>query len=392
MPLPGIWQQRPMAPPRFPNSHSNWYNFFMKIGIIGLPNSGKTTVFNALTRGEAPTEAYSSGRMEVHTAVVQVPDERVDRLAEMYHPKKVTYATVQYTDIAGLARGMGEAGGLSGALLNEVSQNDALLHVVRAFTDPNVLHPEGEVDPARDIQIMETELLLNDMTIITNRLERIASRLGKGGDPKERQALAEEKALLERLLAALEEEIPVREVALSPEEEKFLRGFALLSQKPLLILLNIDDDVDESIADEYRDIIQGEHVAVAALRGKLEAELAQMDPEEAQEFLAEFDIPEPGLSRIIRLSYKLLRVQSFFTVGEDEVRAWTIPVGATAVEAAATIHTDLARGFIRAEVVSYEDLMDAGSMAEARKRGTLRLEGKEYVVQDGDIVHIRFAL
>ncbi len=365
---------------------------FMKIGIIGLPNSGKTTVFNALTRGEAPTEAYSSGRMEVHTAVVHVPDERVDRLAAMYRPKKVTYATVQYTDIAGLARGMGEAGGLSGALLNEISQNDALLHVVRAFTDPNVLHPEGDVDPARDIQIMETELLLNDMTIITNRLERIASRLGKGGDPKERQALAEEKALLERLLAALEEEIPVREVELSPEEEKFLRGFALLSQKPLLILLNIDDDADERVAEEYQDIVKGEHVAVAALRGKLEAELAQMEPEEAREFLAEFDIPEPGLSRIIRLSYKLLRVHSFFTVGEDEVRAWTIPVGATAVEAAAAIHTDLARGFIRAEVVRFEDLMDAGSMAEARKRGTLRLEGKEYVVQDGDIVHIRFAL
>ncbi len=364
----------------------------MKIGIIGLPNSGKTTVFNALTRGKAPTEAYSSGRMEVHTAVVQVPDERVDRLAEMFHPKKVTYATVQYTDIAGLARGMGEAGGLSGALLNEISQNDALLHVVRAFSDPNVLHPEGDVDPARDIQIMETELLLNDMTIISNRLERIATRLGKGGDPKERQALAEEKALLERLLAALEEEIPVREVSLSPAEEKFLRGFALLSQKPLLILLNIDDDADEHVADAYRDIIQGEHVAVAALRGKLEAELAQMEPEEAQEFLAEFDIPEPGLNRIIRLSYRLLRVHSFFTVGEDEVRAWTIPVGATALDAAGAIHTDLARGFIRAEVVSFQDLMEAGSLAEARKRGTLRLEGKEYVVQDGDIVHIRFAL
>ena len=364
----------------------------MKIGIIGLPNSGKTTVFNALTRGQVATEAYSSGRMEVHTAVVHVPDERVDKLAEMYHPKKVTYATVQYKDIAGLAKGMGEAGGLAGELLNEISQNDALLHVVRAFSDPNVLHPEGDVDPARDIEIMETELLLNDMTIITNRLERIASRLGKGGDAKERQALADEKVLLERLLAALEEETPIRELDLTPEEEKFLRGFALLSQKPMLILLNIDDDADESVADQYQDVVRGENVAVAALRGKLEAELAQMEPEEAAEFLAEFDIPEPGLSRIIRLSYQLLQVHSFFTVGEDEVRAWTIPVGATAVEAAGAIHSDLARGFIRAEVVAYDDLMAAGSMAEARKQGTLRLEGKEYVVKDGDIVHIRFAL
>ncbi len=364
----------------------------MKIGIIGLPNSGKTTVFNALTRGQVATEAYSSGRMEVHTAVVRVPDERVDRLAAMYHPKKVTYATVQYKDIAGLAKGMGEAGGLAGELLNEISQNDALLHVVRAFENPDVLHPEGDVNPARDIEIMETELILNDMTILTNRLERIASRLGKGGDARERQALADEKKLLERLLAALEEEIPIREVELSPEEEKFLRGFALLSQKPMLILLNIDDDGDESVAEQYQDVVKGEHVAVAALRGQLEAELAQMEPEEAAEFLAEFDIPEPGLSRIIRLSYKLLRVHSFFTVGEDEVRAWTIPVGATAVEAAGAIHSDLARGFIRAEVVAYEDLMAAGSMAEARKQGTLRLEGKDYVVKDGDIVHIRFAL
>jgi len=364
----------------------------MKIGIIGLPNSGKTTVFNALTRGQVATEAYSSGRMEVHTAVVHVPDERVDRLTAMYHPKKVTYATVQYNDIAGLAKGMGEAGGLAGELLNEISQNDALLHVVRAFNDPNVLHPEGDVDPARDIEIMETELLLSDMTVISNRLERIASRLGKGGDAKERQALADEKTLLQRLLAALEEEIPLREVNLSPAEEKFLRGFNLLSQKPMFVLLNIDDDADESLAERYKTAINGDNVIVAALRGKLEAELAQMEPEEAAEFLAEFDIPEPGLSRIIRLSYKLLRVQSFFTVGEDEVRAWTIPVGATAVEAAGAIHTDLARGFIRAEVIAYDDLMTAGAMAEARKHGTFRLEGKEYIVQDGDIVHIRFAL
>jgi GTP-binding protein YchF len=364
----------------------------MKIGIIGLPNSGKTTVFNALTRGKTPTEAYSSGRMEVHTAVVHVPAARVDTLAAMYNPKKVTYATVQYKDIAGLAKGMGEAGGLAGELLNEVSQNDALLHVVRAFNDASIIHPEGAVNPARDIEIMETELLLNDMTIITNRLERIASRLGKGGDAKERQALADEKELLERLLAAVEEETPIRELALSPDEEKLLRGFALLSQKPMLILLNIDDDADESVAEAYQDVIQAKHVAVAALRGKLEEELAQMEEEEAAEFLAEFDIPEPGLSRIIRLSYKLLQVHSFFTVGEDEVRAWTIPVGATAVEAAGVIHSDLARGFIRAEVIAYDELVGAGSMAEARKQGKLRLEGKEYVVKDGDIVHIRFAL
>lgn len=362
----------------------------MHIGIIGLPNSGKTTIFNALTRGDVAPTDYSTGHMEVHTAVVHVPDERVDALAAMYKPQKVTYAQVQYKDIAGLAKGLGETGGLAGPLLNEIANNDALLHVVRAFHNPNVLHPEGDVDPARDIELVETELLLNDMQIISNRLERVEQRIGKGGNPKEVQALKEEKELLQRLLEAVENEIPLRELELSPDEEKSIRSFAFLTLKPMLILLNIDDDADEEIAAQYQ--MDKPNVAVTALRGKLEAELAQMEPEEAAEFLTDFGIAEPGLSRVIRLSYQLLRVQSFFTVGEDEVRAWTIPIGATAVEAAATIHTDLARGFIRAEVIRFEDLIAAGSMAEARKQATLRLEGKDYVVQDGDIVHIRFAL
>ncbi|RME81994.1 MAG: redox-regulated ATPase YchF [Caldilineae bacterium] len=360
----------------------------MEIGIIGLPNSGKTTVFNALTRGREETAAYSAAHMEVHTAAVQVPDERLDRLAEMYRPKKVTHAQVVYKDIAGLTRGIGEAGGLAGPLLNEIGNNDALLHVVRAFEDENVLHPEGSIDPARDIATVETELMLNDMTVITTRLERIAQRVGKGGDPREVAALKQERALLERLLAELEAERPLREVPLSPEEEKALRGFNFLSQKPMLIVLNIGDEDDPGIAEEMP--VAGERIKVTALRGKLEAELAQMEPEEAADFMAEFGIEELGLSRVIHLSYDLLQVHSFFTVGEDEVRAWTLPVGGTALDAAATIHTDLARGFIRAEVVAFADLMAAGSLAEARKRATLRLEGKDYVVQDGEIVHIRF--
>ena len=319
---------------------------------------------------------------------MHVPDPRVDALAAMYKPKKVTYAQVQYTDIAGLAKGLGESGGLAGPLLNEISNNDALLHVVRAFANDNVLHPEGDVDPARDIEIVETELILNDLLLVSNRLDRIHDRIGKGGNPKEVQALKNEQVLLERLLATLEEEQPLRELALTPEEEKSLRGYNFLSQKPLLLLLNIDDEADESIAGQFP--LSGENIAIAALRGELEMELAQMEPEEAEEFLADFGIEEPGLSRIIRRSYDLLRVQSFFTVGEDEVRAWTVPVDATALDAAGAIHSDLARGFIRAEVISFDDLMAAGSMAEARKRGTLRLEGKEYDVQDGEIVHIRF--
>ena len=360
----------------------------MQIGIIGLPNSGKTTIFNALTRGNVETNAFSSGRMEVHTAIVHVPDPRVDWLSEHYHPKKTTYAQVQYADIAGLARGIGEAGGLSGPLLNEISQNDALLLVVAAFDNPDVLHPEGEVDPARDIALMESELMLNDMLLITNRLERIDQRLGKGGNAKELEALKSERVILEPLLANLEEERPLREIEMPVEQQNLLRGFGFLSQKPMLVVLNTEDDGDESSAAPFAATLR----PAIVLRGQLEAELAQMQPDEAVEFLEDFGIDEPGLSRVIHLSYDLLGVQSFFTVGEDEVRAWTIPVGATAQEAAGAIHTDLARGFIRAEVTAYDDLKTLGSMAEARKHGKLRLEGKEYVVLDGDIVHIRFAL
>ncbi len=362
----------------------------MNIGIIGLPNSGKTTVFNALTRGEIEPTAYSSGHMEVHTATVKVPDERVERLAAMYKPKKVTHVQVQYNDIAGLAKGLGESGGLAGPLLNEITNNDALLHVVRAFQDENVLHPEGDIDPVRDIELVETELLLNDLMLVSNRLERIDERITKGGNPKEVDAFKQEKVLLDRLLVELENETPLREVELSDEEEKSLRGFSFLSQKPLLVLLNIDDEGDETVSEQF--VRPRPHVAVSALRGRLEAELAQMDPEEAEEFLADFGIEEPSLSRVIHLSYALLQVQSFYTVGDDEVRAWTLAVGGTALEAAGSVHTDLARGFIRAEVIAFDDLMAAGSMAEARKHATLRLEGKEYVVNDGEIVHIRFAL
>lgn len=363
----------------------------MRIGIIGLPSSGKTTVFNALTHGHVETAAFSTGRMEVHTAVVAVPDERVDRLAAMYRPRKTTYAQVQYKDIAGLTKGIGQSGGLAGPLLNEIAQNDALLHVVRGFHNPQVPHPEGSVDPVRDVVLLENELILNDMVILGNRLERLSQRLGKGGNPRELEAARAEHALVQRLLAHLEAEKPLRDLELTPEEEKALRGFNLLSQKPMLIVLNVDDDADESSADVLA-AFAGPRRRVMALRGRLEAELAQMEPDEAAAFLADFGIAEPGLHRVIRESYRLLRVQSFFTVGEDEVRAWTVPIGATALDAAATIHTDLAKGFIRAEVVHYDDLIAAGSMAEARKHATWRLEGKDYIVRDGDIIHIRFAV
>ncbi len=360
----------------------------MHIAIIGLPNSTKTTVFNALTRGNLETAAYSSGVFTVHSAVVDVPDARVDRLSAMFKPRKTTYAQVTYTDVAGLAKGVSE-GGLSGPLLNTISQSDALLHVVRAFDDPEVPHSEGSVDPRRDVEIIDGELLLSDMIIVERRIERRAAQLKTGGDKQARQNNEIELELFERLKAHVDENGPLRDMDLTPAELKMLRNYGLLTLKPMLIVVNVGDDAAAPIMQRLADH-RHRQTALAPIQGRLEMELAQMPPEEASEFLASYGIAEPGLNRIIRQSYELLGLQSFFTVGEDEVRAWTTPVGANAVEAAGVIHTDLARGFIRAEVISYEDMIAAGSLAAARQRGLLRLEGKEYIVKDGDILNIRF--
>jgi GTP-binding protein YchF len=359
----------------------------MLIGIVGLPNSGKTTVFNALTRGTVETASFSTGGFSVHRSVVDVPDPRVDRLSAMFKPRRTIYARVEYKDIGGLAKGI-SAGGLTGELLGAVSQTDALLHVVRAFEDPDVPHPEERLDPARDVALLDAELLLSDQIIVEKRLERLADQLRRPGGGPERSANEAEQALLGRVLAALEAETPVRDLALSAEEDKALRGFQLLTAKPLLIVLNTGESAGAGQAPE----LAYDHArsAVAAVQGKIEAELAVMEAGDRSELMAAFGVDEPSLNRVIRLSYQLLGLQSFFTVGEDEVRAWTVPVGASAVVAAGTIHTDLARGFIRAEVVHYDDLVAAGSLAEAKKLGKLRLEGRDYVVQDGDVLNIRF--
>jgi len=361
----------------------------MQIGIVGLPNSTKTTIFNALTRSQAETSAFSSGQVETNVAVVPVPDPRVDRLSAMFNPRKTTYARIEYHDIAGLRVGIGREGGLSGPLLNLVAQTDALLHVVRAFEDDHVAHPNGSVDPARDIASLDFEFIFSDLMIVEKRLERLERDMAKKkADFALQQANREEHALLTRIKKSLEEEIPVRDLLLTDEEEKRLRGFQFLSAKPVLVVLNVGDGGSEN-PDDY---LTYSHRAsdVICIRGGLEMEIAQLDPEEAELFLAEYGIEEPGLNRMIRLCYQLLGLQSFFTVGEDEVRAWTISHGATAVEAAGAIHSDLARGFIRAEVVSYDDLVDAGSLVEARRRGQVRLEGRDYIVQDGDVMSIRF--
>jgi ribosome-binding ATPase len=360
----------------------------MHIAIIGLPNSSKTTVFNALTRGNHETTAFSSGQFEVHNATVDVPDRRVERLEKMFQPRKTTYAQVTYADIAGLVKGVSQ-GGLSGPLLNTISQSDALLHVVRAFDDPDVPHEEGHVDPLRDIGIIDTELLLSDLIIVERRIERLQAGLKKGGDKQAKAASEVELTLFVRLLETLNYDAPLRDMELTPAELKMLRNYGLLTLKPMLIVLNTGDGSPENamgLGSDYRH----RHTTVAFLQGRIEMELAQMPPEEAVEFLQAYGIEEPGLNRVIDFSYTLLGLQSFFTVGEDEVRAWTIPIGAAAVEAAAAIHSDLARGFIRAEVINCETLFQAGSLAGARQHGLLRLEGKDYVVQNGDVLNIRF--
>jgi GTP-binding protein YchF len=358
----------------------------MQIGIIGLPQSGKTTIFQALTGLRIDHPTYAAGGLHVQTAIVNVPDPRVDALSAMFRPRKTIYAQVQYNDINGLERGLGEAGGLSGPLLNHIAQNDALALVVRAFPSAAVPHPEGDVDPARDLALIQDEMMLSDMAVLDKRLQRLRERAGKGGNPAEREANAREMAVLERLWAALEAGRPLRDEPLSADEERMLRGYGFLTQKPLLIIINLGDDQ----AEELPPAPASPRVAMLPLRGRLEMELAQMDPADVGEFLAEFGITEQGRQRVVRASYDLLGLISFFTVGEDEVRAWTIRRGETALDAAATIHTDLARGFIRAEVISYPQMIAAGSLAEARRHGWLRLEGKEYEVADGDIIHIRF--
>ena len=358
----------------------------MQTGIIGLPTAGKTTIFNALTRGNVQPATYSTGKFEVHTGVVDVPDARLGVLSGMFHPKKVTHAKVQYNDVAGLAKGAGEKGGFDSAMLNVLSQSDALIIVVRAFVDANVPHPDGSVNPDRDLTAVQTELLLSDLLAVEKRLQRLKEDAGKrGGSQQEKDARIRETDLFERMKDHLDKEQSLGVLGLSEEEVRSVRGFGLLTVKPSMVIYNLGDEQAAPASVDAKD-----GILRTALRGKLEMELAQMSPEDAKDFLKEYGIEEPGLNRIIRLSYDLLGLHSFLTAGEDEVRAWTVRKGATAVDAAGTIHSDLARGFIRAEVVAYDDLIAAGSMPETRKRGTQRLEGKTYIVHDGDIMNIKF--
>jgi hypothetical protein len=358
----------------------------MRLGIIGLPNSGKTTIFNALTRSNYETAAVSSGQFEVHTAVVSVPDERLSRLSAMFNPRKTVYATITYVDIGGLEKGISE-GGLKGQFRNELAQVDGFLHVVRAFENDAVPHPEGSVDAARDLETLDNEFLLDDLITIEKRLGRIADEVRIKGKKVE-GLYTDEQTLLERMKAQLEASQPLRALDLTPDQIKMVRGFGLLTLKPTLMVINMGDEA----IDPARIVqVNQPKSAVIGLQGKLEAEIAQLDADDAAMFMDEYNLTEMAAPKVIRLSYELMEIQSFFTVGEDECRAWTVRVGASAPEAAGAIHSDLQRGFIRAEVMTYDDLLAAGSEAAVKQVGKLRLEGKEYIVRDGDILHIRAA-
>ena len=363
----------------------------MKLGIIGLPGAGKTTIFNALTRGDAPTGQSMGGRFEVQTAVVDVPDPRVEVLTEMFHPRKTTYARITYTDVAGVAKGANDEGGFSGALLNHLAGLDGFVHVVRAFESDLVPHPDGSVDALRDLEALDTEFLINDLVIVEKKMEKLREGLQRGAYKNNKAEAEAELALIETLYEALSDERPLRDLELTMAQDKLLRGYTLLSIKPVIVVINIGDDQDE-IAPAYDHAFS----VVTNLRGKLEMELTQLaaagDEEALAMFMDEYGVTELGLDKVIHLSYDLMGLQSFFTVGEDEVRAWTIRRGATAVDAAATIHTDLAKGFIRAETASYDDLVSLGGLAQARTAGKLRQEGKTYIVQDGDVINIKFNL
>jgi len=356
----------------------------LRIGIVGLSQTGKTTLFQILTRAHGG--GAGGGRQEAHVGVVRVPDARLDRLSEMFRPQKTVHATVEYMDMPGSVIELARTGVQSQSL----RELDALVHVVRAFEDEAVPVEGGSVNPRRDIENVELELLLSDLAVTEKRLERLEKDIKKQKNP----ALEKELQALQRGHAALEKQTPLRELDLNPEEAKAIRGFTFLSQKPMLYVLNLGegDAARANVAEEFAveaGLKQRAHTTVSAVCGKVEAELAQLSDADAGEFLASYGLKESAISRLIRASYRLLNLISFFTVGEDECRAWTIRAGATALEAAGEIHSDIQRGFIRAEVTTYDDLIATGSFTEARNRALLRLEGKEYVVHDGEIVHFR---
>ena len=354
----------------------------MQLGILGFPKAGKTTLFNLMTDSDVATDKFSQSS-EAHVAVAKLPDRRLEQLRDLFDPKKYTPATVQYVDIPGIRRGEGP----EQLDLAELKNVDALVHVVRAFDDPEILHPEGSVDPERDLTAIDLELILSDHEIVERRLEKLeqAKKRGLTSDEQREQAL-----LSDTILPALEAETSLRELELDPDDEKRLRGFQLLSAKPMLVVVNVDEARVADATPGSFGLAARAQTASVVISAPIEQEISRLPADEQAEFLSDLGISEPSVDRVVRASYDLLGLISFFTVGEDEVRAWTIRRGTVARSAAGAIHSDLERGFIRAEVVPWGELIEKKTLAACRDAGTLRLEGKDYVVADGDVVHVRF--
>jgi len=365
----------------------------LSIGIVGLPNVGKSTLFNALSGASVLAANYPFATKDPNVGVVPVPDERLDKLSALFEPKKTTHAALEFVDIAGLVRGASKGEGLGNQFLGNIREVDAVAHVLRCFADPDVVHVDGEVDPERDREVVETELMLKDLETLEKKRERRAKDAKAPGKPGE-EAKAD-LAVYDRLKAALDAGRPARTVPLSEDEKPRARELFLLTAKPVLYVANVDEaqlqNLDsDPLLRKVAALADREGARWVAICSKVEAEIQQLPPEERAEFLAHLGLTEPGLNKLVRKGFDLLGLQSYFTVGEDECRAWVIKTGTRAPQAAGVIHTDFERGFIKAEVIRWDELLRHGSEAAAKSRGAMRVEGKDYLVQDGDVIHFLF--